>query len=301
MDDVRTKKLGQIQKLLNQASDAGTTEAEAQAFRQHADTLMLAYQITEFEVRQTQSEAEREHPEDRWIKLCGINDPIKKSLVDLFNAVSVHCRCKSVFSGLRDSKSASSAHIVGFPTDIDFAEMLYTSLRVQMARGLEPQVDPMLSEVENLVVLKEAGMKWARIHQLLHPEDPEPVKKAQGVRYTKLYTEYCTMHDRPRQYTDPATYQRNYSMGYAEEVSSRLWEIRTHRDDNLRTHSGMEIAVRDEVNAKANEVFGRVKSILGPRTKLDVNARSNGAQAGSQADLGPKVGSVGRGAPKELT
>jgi hypothetical protein len=298
MDEVREKKLRQVRALLDKASDPATTPAEAQALREKADDLMLAYAISEFEAQQRIDKGIRQKPEQRHIRVCEANNLLKPQLVTLMGDVVWHCRCKAVFSGLSFEKAGSTATVVGFPSDLDYLEMLFTSLMVQMAQHLEPAVNPALSEVENLVALKEAGLKWARIHQLLHPEDSEPVKKAQGVRYTKLYTEYCTQHNRKRMYTSPQAYQRNYAEGFVREVGERLYQIRLHQKQQGLSGGGMELALRDEVGEAFNDMFTNVKSVnISKRGKFDQAAFDSGRFDGSRADLGQ--GRMGN--TKELT
>ena len=283
----REKKLDQIRKLLDKAADQATPEAEAAALRQKADDLMLAYTISEFELNQRKPKNEREVPTRRSMEVVGYSHPLKTQLLHLHGVVVEHCRCKAVYSGLYDQKDRSIATVIGFPSDLDYLDMLYTSLQVQMARNLEPTPDPTFTEEENIALLKEAGLKWTRIHELIHPD--VPWERRHGVRYTKVYTDYCKKTGKQRMYTSPLTYQRNFAVGYINKVDDRLREIRNHQKQES-TGNGMEIALRDirsEVDAAYADAFGKTKAVaLGGRSKLDWGAHNAGSVAGSRADLG---------------
>lgn len=287
MSEQRSKKLEQIRKLLDKASDPGVTPSEAEALRQKADDLMLAYTISEFEVQARKPKNERERPTKKFIPVCGDNHPLKTQLVALFGMIVDHSRCKAVYSGLRDQKSGVTSTVIGFPSDLEYVEMLFTSLQVQMARELEPKPNPLFTEAENLTLLKEAGLKWVRIHELLYPD--VPWERRHGVRYTKVYTDYCKLTGRNRMYSSPITYQRNFAEGFAERVAVRLYEMRKVQQASPEG-SGMELALRDlkaEVLDAFNEEYGRTKSVtLAGRSKYDHAARARGDDAGRRADLG---------------
>lgn len=297
MEELREKKLNQVRKILDKAADPATTPAEAAALREKADDLMLAYTISWWEAEQRVDKEIRQKPEWRYIDICGHNNPLKTQLIDLMSEVVVHCRCRGLYTGMYNQKASSKVHAVGFPSDLDYVEILFVSLNVQLAQELEPKPSPINSYVENLVMLKEAGLKWARVHELLHPEDVNPVTKGQGVKFTKLYTEYCQQHDRKRMYTSPQQYQRNYAEGFVSEVNQRMFQIRQHQKSSGLSGGKMELALVDEVKDAFAAASKGKGIVMGGRSKYDHAAREAGRAAGARADLGqPRAGST-----KELT
>lgn len=289
MEEVRSRKLDQIRKLLDKAADAATNEHEASALRQKADDLMLAYTISEFEVNARKPKNEREKPERRSVEVVGENHPLKTQLIELHHSIVLHARCRAVYSGLYDQKQRSVATIIGFPSDLEYCDMLYTSLQVQMARELEPKPDRTFTEEENIALLKEAGMKWMRVHELLHPD--VPWERRHGVRYTKVYTDYCKKSGKDRMYTSPITYQRNFAEGFHTEVAARMREIRRiQNQEQTKAGSGMELVLVDikkQVDDEFGLQFGRTKGVnLSGRSKLDHGAINRGRDAGTRADLG---------------
>jgi hypothetical protein len=287
----RAKKLAQIKALLDKADSTGFT-AEADAARQKADDLMLAYAISEAEINAARKPEERQKPEMRHIKVCDGGIEIKDELIILFHDLARHARCKAVFTGMGDKRFSSTATIVGFPADIDYVDMLFTSLRLQMATNLEPRPDPDLSFEENVALLKEAGMKWQRVYELLFPEDfaTEPVvPKSVGVRFTKTYTDYCERTGRPRLRTSPKVYVKNYADGYVSKVGDRLRQIRLHQKETHVGGTGTDIMLRDrnqEVNDLYQELFPKTGTGKLSRSKFDHAAHASGQSAGARADLG---------------
>lgn len=284
----RQKKLAQVRALLDQAAST-TFPAEAAACRQKADDLMLSYTLSEYEVNERRPKHERETPTHRYINICGSKHPLKTQLIDLFGEVSRHCRCHSLYTGLHNQQAASQGHVYGFPSDIEYMEMLFTSLEVQMARNLEPQPNPEFSYEANIAMLKEAGLKWARIWEIMHPGQGE-ITHATGVKYTGMYKKYCEDNDRPRMKTSPQQYQRNYAEGFVIEVADRLRQIREHQY-TANTGNGMAVALRDrksEVDAfflELNPKRGKGITLAG-RSKFDGSAFSSGRADGRKADLG---------------
>jgi len=288
MEEQRSKKLEQIRKLLDKASDKATSEHEAAALRKKADDLMLAYTISEFEVNARKPKNEREVPERRSFQVVGYEHPLKTQLIELHHAVVLHCRCRAVYSGLNDQKMRSVATVIGFPSDLEYVDMLFTSLQVQMARELEPHPDPSFSEEENIALLKEAGLKWVRIHELLYPD--VPWERRHGVRYTGVYTKYCKKAGKTRMYTSPITYQRNFAEGFVGKVGERMREIRRIQNGQQEPGSGMELVlvdIKQQVDDAFNAQFGKSKGVtLSGRSKLDHGAMNRGRDAGDRADLG---------------
>jgi hypothetical protein len=291
--------LRQVQALLDRAASSGF-DAEADACRKKADDLMLAYSIEHWEIQQRKNPNEREVPTLKEFHISGPKNPLSDDLVSLFSALCRFVGAKPVYYGLRYKGTNITARVVGFPTDLAYLEMLYTSLHTQMQSNLRPKPDPDATFEENLVLLKEAGVKWTDLHAILQPD--VPWERKIGVRYTAIYTNYCKKHNRERMYTSPLTYQLNFAEGFVTNVSIRLMDIKAaQREESSVTGSGMELMLIDKnaaVNALFDDEFSNLRSIKGrQRGKFDYSAYNRGSEAGKNADLGQSR--VGRG-PKEI-
>lgn len=287
----KNDRLKKIQALLNQAESTGFTP-EAQAFREKAESLMVTWQIEQWELDQVKPTGSREKPTHKRVHICGENNLLKEELLDLFGSIVMHCRCRAVYYGLREKRAMLSAEVIGFASDIAYLEMLYTSLHVQMSNNLQPQPDPTFSLAENVALLKEAGMKWADIYTTLGRHLYDPVTGKKDMTLFNAYKKLCKEEGREHVGSNPTNYQRNFSAAFASTVSQRLVEIRKHTREQTHESDGSLVPAlrsRDEdVTAELKVLFprlGRSVSLRGTG-KYDGSARSRGADAGRRADLG---------------
>jgi hypothetical protein len=279
--------LRKVRGLLSKA-DGGTTEAESDALRQKADELMLRYAIEQAELDKSRPE-QRETPVARKFDLCNADSTIKDELLQLFGVVTHHTRCRSVIHGASYTSPGLTitGTVVGFPADTEYAEMLYTSLWLQMTMGLEPKPDPKLSFEDNVITMMGAGVSRKRIAELMGLEP----KKVTG-KMSRIWKAHAEEHGLYAKRPLPVTFGRNFAAGYIARVDLRLIEIRKRSDQNVAPVGGSAIVLRD----RARDVLDAYQGLfpkLGAykskqRSKFDNNARAKGDEAGKSADLGLK-------------
>jgi hypothetical protein len=294
--ETKTKRedtLRKIRAILDKANNTNFGE-ERDAFLQKADDLMLKYAIEEAELELLKPAHEREKPEVRTIDICSADSPIRDALVNMGSSIARHARGKPVFTGLsspRKYKLPIKMKVVGFPSDLDYVEMLFTSLMIQMSGDLEPKPDPLLSYPENLAMLKDSGLKWERIHELLENggiTNRGPWERRVGVKFTADYRKFCEDTGHERNMTSPITYQKNFTAGFASRIASRLEEIRKVQDQHKEQGSQALVLFdrKGEVDDAFRKEFPSVSNVAPARTKYDDAARRKGGVAGSRADLG---------------
>lgn len=296
--------LAKIQGLLALAESTGFTE-EADTARRKADELMVAYSIEMWEIDKRRKPQERTVAEVRTFDIGLADSVVSVEIRELFAELCHHWRVRPVFYGYYDRKWKKGqtpwrqyAKVVGFPQELDWLELMFTSMRVHIATHMEPQPNPALDFEANLVIMKEAGMKWERIHHLLKPE--VPWSRTHGTRYTNMYTDYCNRTGNPRLNIGPVQYQRNFVDGYRAKISTRLYDIRQYRQEAVDRGSGMELMLRDkktDIDALFNATFTGLTKLKDNRVKFDPGAFTAGSKAGANADLGQSR--MGRG-PKEI-
>lgn len=132
------KALATIRKLLAKAEDPSVTTAEADAYNAKAADLIAAYGIDRALLAQAQPGTDT--PAD---KIIIIDPPYALDKVSLLSGIAQALRCRCVYltryPGLRKE---TSVHLFGFGSDIERAELLYTSLLIQAAHGLVRTVIP---------------------------------------------------------------------------------------------------------------------------------------------------------------
>lgn len=295
--------LRKLQGLLAVAENSPFSE-EAATAQAKADALMVAYSVEMWEIDQRRKPQERATPEIRRFDMTMTDSPVSDQMQTLFAVLCNHLRVRPVYYNyslpkwMLNEPRQQYARVVGFAQELDYLEILFTSLRVQVASNLEPRPDSSLGFDENLVMLKEAGLKWQRIHEVLQPG--VPWERRHGVRYTKIYTDYCRDTGRERMYTNPTVYQRNFIEGFATTIGTRLYDIRRVREQHEDRGTGMSLMLVDK-GQQIKDLFGQefqnLKSLESKKTKFDGAAYNRGGIAGSRADLGQdRVGS----GPKEL-
>ena len=120
--------LERVRKLLAKAEGDGVTEAEAEAFTEKAAALMARYGIDRALLAAARPDTDR--PANRIIDVPNPWADVRAHLLaGLVTAMRCQCVLLPVASGKR-------IHVFGYDSDLERAEMLYTSLLIQMAHGL---------------------------------------------------------------------------------------------------------------------------------------------------------------------
>lgn len=120
--------LDRIRKLLAKAEAAGVTPAEAEALTAKAAELMARYGIDRALLAATQPDTDQ--PADRVIAIA---NPWAAVRAHLLTGVASAMRCRCV---LLPASSGARVHVFGYSSDIERAEVLYTSVLMQMGNAL---------------------------------------------------------------------------------------------------------------------------------------------------------------------
>jgi hypothetical protein len=127
--------LEKVRKLLAKAEAEGVTPAEAEALTGKAAELMARYGID-----QARLNAARPGADELTNRQITVENPWANVRVFLLAGILGAMRCQAVQLTGRDG--GAKIHMFGYASDLDRAELLYTSLLVQMARGLAAQQIP---------------------------------------------------------------------------------------------------------------------------------------------------------------
>lgn len=246
MSGKREKVLEKVRALLAKA-DSTEFEGEAQVFRDKADELMNSYAIEQWQIDEADANANMagRKPERRDVDIAwywqNSYSHIKAHLFGLFTSVADHCRCKVIYW----SPEGTNVPVLGLPADLDYFDMLFTHLHIQLSANLSPGVEKGDDYMAALVRMKEAGMKWDAIGERLINADlmEGPYTRNVGVKFTGEYTTYCESTGRERKYINPKTYQRSFTEGFVLQVASRLRNQKATQAEE--GGSGMELVLRD--------------------------------------------------------
>ena len=137
--------LERVRKLLAKAEDESCTPAEAEALTAKAADLMAKYGIDRALLGALHPETDK--PADRVFTLANPWADVKRHLLA---GLAMALRCQCVQTRVPDGgrllagRAAESTrlHVFGYTSDLERADILFTSLLVQMARALARQVVP---------------------------------------------------------------------------------------------------------------------------------------------------------------
>lgn len=127
--------LEKVRKLLAKAEAEGVTPPEAEALTAKAAEMMAKYGID-----QARLNAARPGTDELTSRQIAVENPWANVRVFLLAGILGAMRCQAV--QLTDRIGGAKLHMFGYASDLDRAELLYTSLLVQMARGLAAQHIP---------------------------------------------------------------------------------------------------------------------------------------------------------------
>lgn len=93
----------------------------------------------------------------------------QQEYVNMFHYVAKHAGLRQVFEWkhVPGEGYAVTACVVGYESDIRYAELLYTNARLVFSEKLEPRVNPALSEQVNVYRLRGAGIERVRVADMM--------------------------------------------------------------------------------------------------------------------------------------
>jgi Protein of unknown function (DUF2786) len=310
MSDKKAQILEKVRKLLAKAAST-PFEAEAQTFREKADQLMAVYAIEAWQVAQGKEET-RVNPESRNMDIAFFWDAgtIGDELWSLFWSCADHARCAVVY--YKATSYTKSVPVVGLPADLDYMDMLFTDLMVQLVSQLDPKPDIKLGYFENLKRMREAGKSWPDTAKdmLGFGFDPRPNDSSFKVKQDQMTRDYrseCKKRGIPQNYNHHKTFGRNFAAGFVGQVAQRMRDMRQTSQGEADATGSMALAIRDikqAVKDARDEMFGAPPKSRGryamDQRKVDLGARMSGTEAGASARIASNASQVGNRKGKQL-
>ena len=121
--------LERVRKLLAKAEAEGVTPAEAEALTGKAAELMACYGIDRALLAAAEPQTDR--PDSR---IIDVPNPWSQIRAHLLSGLASALRCTCV--QLPHARGGKRIHVFGYASDLERADILYTSLLIQMAHGL---------------------------------------------------------------------------------------------------------------------------------------------------------------------
>jgi len=254
LSDKSAKMLERVRALLAKAASTNFP-AEADTFRAKADEIMTEYAIDQWMVDQAQNgndarpEPVRRDMDVAWRR----GNPFSPQLMYMFGAVAEHCRCMA--PGYMDYENYTKP-VFGIPSDLDWFDLLFTQLMIAMIQQVDPQPKADMTLMENLAMMREAGMPWDEaINRIIKAGEVADVVIDEGATFEDVYKpwvhayrRWCRDTGHPQSYVNQRTYREHFADGFSDEIWDRLYRMRRETEQNYdASHSAgsMALAVRD--------------------------------------------------------
>lgn len=213
--------------LVANADDERLSEEARTAYRAKAEQLMRKYRIEEENL--IAADPGSIEPIQFNIEVSNLDSFFHAYHEQLWLQVACHCgiRYAYVWNSARRGYDATA---VGYESDIRYAAFLFQSAKLMLIAKLEPDVDPKLSDKENIYRLRSAGIDRQRIAEMVFGHRGHQ----EGLRVGRLYKEACTERGEEAAVSGRNVNAKTYRIAYADQFKrafgNRLFEARNAAD-----------------------------------------------------------------------
>lgn len=237
--------MAKIQSLLAQADHEGTGEAEAGMLRTRAEELMRKFRIEESSLNSDDS-APSVVPVVRVVDICPVTSPLQATYLKFCYYIVRHVGAEAVIVR-RYSEEAGAMmkglELVGFESDIRYAELLITGARTYFASRMEPKVDISLPDSVNVYNLRSAGIERIRIAEKMG----WGTTGSATAKVTRLYKEECDRRGEDAKLTGRGNSVANYREAFISAFPDTLWRrLYAARDASDGGSGALVLANRDD-------------------------------------------------------
>lgn len=301
--------LGKIQALIAKANSTDSPQ-EREALLAKADELMQKYAIDAamLSAAKKLNGGKQEEPIKDLFQFGKQGEDMLNQWYNLAIAVSEHFDCR--FLGW----SNGQGYMVGFPSNIEMAQMLYTSLHLHALTKLDPTPNKDISFEQNVFELHEAGLRWRDIaHQMdkaWHEANELGIplsdgwkliswdeKRKDGGRLIRAAKAWAKAIGEPYIATSsPITFRRSYAQGFLNEVRDRFSILKSYKEQQIEATVGAALVLLDR-SKLVDDLFDVVKfghKERRSRVKVQHDAYERGRAEGRKADLGQTRVGAGR-------
>lgn len=264
-NEIPQSMLDRVARLIEQAEQfrRHNEEGSASAALARADAIMLKYAIDRSMAEAARKDpSERQTPISKKIPFVSEWSEFYEGLQLMICNIAKHCRVKVVTGPQLVEPIAT---LVGFPEDVEYCQMLWTSVYLQFVSKIDPKWDPELSAEENVKILKDAGRKWGRIAEDANAHG-FPCTANDG-RLKAAYRRQCRIEGvEPTAHTQRhVAYRASYAKAFSARIAARLREQRKAQEETVAATPGSAVALRDRF-ADVLQAFYELFPHLRPRT-----------------------------------
>lgn len=241
LDDMMRK----VEGLLATADSFEETNPEAAAnYRNNAERIMVKYRIEQEDlIARGDLRVDGLNVMFKEVRAYNWASEFSQTYRTLISYAAHHAGVKVVFTGYDGDSRITT--MIGYESDIRYAEALYMGARLVFADRMEPKVDPNLSDEQNCYRLRSAGIERGRIGEMMNWGD----KAHQKV--TRVYKRACAALGEEPVLTGKGNSVKDFREGYATGFRSEFWS----------RLSVARIAVENEIENGGLTLHGREERI----------------------------------------
>jgi hypothetical protein len=269
LETLNAKKL-KVQALLNLADDERTPEHEAASARERAEKMMHEYRIDESELAEARPDLAIK-PVRSEFTICLQNSQYLETYWQVFCDVSRHVGVRHHNDWRRDPETGQHllvGVVVGYQSDVWYAENLYTAARHTFASRMEPQYDPKLTDAENIYNLRSAGITRQRVAAMVWGS-PNTKNNPDHGKVGRIYRAECE-----RRGEDPAVMGKgntaaNFRLAYSKTFAGTMWSRLRSAKLGVDVDSGGALVLANRKD-KVDEAFYDYFPHLRPSNSTEV-------------------------------
>lgn len=286
-------------------------EGERQVFMAKADQMMESYAIETWMLEAGKDEEQsrlvvrRDFNMSWWSELGDLPHDAKSQVWHLFSACVKHCRCYTNAAGIWNT---GGCPVWGLEADLDFLNFLFTDLFVQLFAKVKPSYDPNKTMGHNVMIAKEAGMKYIDIALWLgKPEwrvsnGSGGYKTADGGKMLREYKAHLKSIGKTTQDVvaiHPHTWAYSYLSAFTATIRERFREMES---TNAGERSGgAELVLRDIRQQAASAAYAEFPQFAkkdglshqGGGRRLSTAGYAAGGSAGKSASIANRSSRLG--------
>lgn len=229
--------LDQVRHCLDKANHPNTPEAEREMCLKRADTLMSRHAIDQAMLDLTRNASDRRKPTSREFQAWEgwqWRGQFETILTQIAKTAGVRC-----VIGLQGKTT-----LVGYTEDVEYVEMLWTTIYFQFIARIDPKWDNSLSFEHNVYNFKESGTKWPEIRDIARANN-NWVDWPDGGRLKRAYQRHCRIiGEEPRNHTQRhQAYKQSYADGFETRICARLEAMRRSREEDVAGTTGASLVL----------------------------------------------------------
>jgi len=221
-----TKILNRVAALISKAEDRAVTPEEAAAYRAKADQLMRQYRIEEEHL--IASDPIAVSPVIEELVLCEQRSDFSQDYINIMHAAAQHAGVRAQYMWTRrDGHTVLLATLVGYEGDVRMAAWIYSAARLVFVEKIEPAVDKMLTDEENIYRLRSAGITRRNVAWQLWELDTHAAHAKVGAVYKAECAKRGETPALDGRGISAALYRSQYAQGFSTAL---YWKLREARD-----------------------------------------------------------------------